>query len=1149
MKKIGLLILAMMALCSYQAEAKGDATTYYARLKTSVSTPGGGKVYASTSNPAIGASYAETSTSDSQNSTTQNEGKTFYAFAQADEGFEFAGWSDSDGGTVNNTENPRAVTVKCSSSTESSPTTTTVWANFSKKLLAAFGITFVTSDAGTYTVDGAAPANKTGLTEATSVKLASTDSNFLNWKVNGAVINDNPYTATCLADTTISAEFLTADMVAEATTYDELAAALADTGKKKITIPSEMELTVEKGTTLTVPAGKKLVIDGVLNVIGTVNNSGSISGNGKLMKVSEIISQGEIQTLYMANGEECPKITEAHHNDIWPRYRKTTVEANTPSVTGNAAGCATTGWGVYCNGKVTSISKQSPVAVKVNVNTANAVNDITSVVENGDVDSINAQGAYVLFADCSIKGPPRGTSGDDAKRLNFNGTVDCAGKKVTFGLARTYSDFAPIILNGTVDFQPTTDFQNAAVLAFGCSSVTIKNIKGSGGKQYFYDCGTSSSPCSISIGFQSSSSRTAYFYNGYYKYSFSSSNDGASKCYVYGGSYTSDPTTYIPSPYNDELYAPKEVNFYVVQLKPEAVRVARIGTMEYKTLDAALEAATAGSTITLIAGIDLTDKTVTVASDKQVTIDLNKHQIKSGKIENHGTLVITDYATANESPVGADIENHGTLDFIFGTYNGDIVNKAGTLTIHNGAFNGSISSDGGTLVLKGGHFTQDVGDLVTAENTQVFVSGGKYYVCEMPNGTFYAKTVSSVSGYGVTPYTTVDYDLLDDYVGGKSLRTDYSDVEWTRLAELLPFYEVYSNRRLDPTLVFDRDVAANSLKLNVQSSLTLTRALGVDVAAGGKYRTLSEVLAQNGYSGKTYKALWDDGIKEVAVSFSNESSVNAGTLCTLMVELWETARASDYASTGHMLSNTVLVVSQKQFVIGAGSKKAMIRPSTGAATFYATLTDAITAVEQGGTVMLCNDGAVPASGYSVDKPCSIDTLGFALGGALAPAAGFTMTVADGVYTFTSAGFLFSGTDNGVADLTIPLEYVPNSDGMSDAEIKAALKTVQANGVKMWMNYVMGVDGTSAANKLQTTFRPAAGSSATAPKTTVCFPFADTVSPPENSGIAVTYALEASTDNGTTWTQVASQGTCAFVVAMPDATTLYRLRVVFAPAGN
>ena len=123
---------------------------------------------------------------------------------------------------------------------------------------------------------------------------------------------------------------------------------------------------------------------------------------------------------------------------------------------------------------------------------------------------------------------------------------------------------------------------------------------------------------------------------------------------------------------------------------------------------------------------------------------LNKSLIGTrtgGKVVNNGTLVFTDSTTgkgdsvseASGGKVESDIENNGTLDFIFGTYSGAIVNKAGTLTTHNGLFTGTLTKQGGTVNLKGGHFSADVEELATVENTKVFFGNSLYSVCELPN--------------------------------------------------------------------------------------------------------------------------------------------------------------------------------------------------------------------------------------------------------------------------------------------------------------------------------------------------------------------------------------------------------------------------------
>ena len=1026
MKKIHMMIAALLAFLPTMLFANtGSPTTYYAALKASVSSSGGGKVYAGTSNSAPSASSykADSSTSSNQSSTTKDESKNFYAFASADEGYEFSHWSTSNDGTSASTANPYTVGVKCSSTTESNPTLTTVYAVFKKKTLAAFGITFETSSAGTYTVDGAAPANKTGLTEATSVVLKSTDTNFLDWLVNGTVVNDNPYTVTCLADTTISAEFLTADQVTSVTTIPDLTAALSNAAYKKIIVPSGTTLTVAKGSTVTVPAGKQLVVDGTLNVLGTVLNSGVISGSGKLYKISYLIDQGEneLQVLCGPDGAEYGKISNTtYHSGESSRYYKTKVASNTPSVNGTV-NVSTTSWGAILNGKdVYAISAQTLKGVQVSLDNTVAANKISGIVGSlttTDISSGETSGKknWLLFADCNLKGPVRS---DATTRLNFNGTIDLGGHKLTFGQPRTYSDFYGMFLNGTIDFQPSTDFQNGGAIFFNCAPITVKKIKGTP-TMLFYDCGTSSSASTLTFNYQSGAHRNARFYNGYYSYSFNTSYD-SSYAKVYGGSFTSDPSSYLAD--IDKLEAVKSGNYYVVQEKKEVVNVVQIGSTPYESLDAAISAAANGSTISLIEAVELTG-TTTIPADKSITIAIDGHKLTGGKIVNNGTLVFTDSTTgkgttaseASDGLVESDIENNGTLDFVFGRYSGAIVNKAGTLTTHNGLFTGTLDKQGGTVNLKGGHFSADVEALATVQGTKVFSGSSLNSVCELPNGTMYSDSLSGAAGYGVTPYSDDDFALVKGWFGNKNTRTSYTAAEWTRLAELLCFYQLFNNNGLDATLAFDRDVSKGALNLYAKSQLTLSVDLKFDLAAGQYYRALSETLIGNGYYAKTYKALWDDNIKSVAMAATDKSGENAGTVCTAMIELWTEVRDADYGHNGLKHTNTVFIAAEKRFTIGAGSDKAMIRPEVGAATFYATVTDALAAAEDGATVMLtqdCEEDVVLAKAGSF----TIDQNGFTLTGSVTAGGDYFVEKADdGTYTVAKKGIV---DENGNAQASI-----------------------------------------------------------------------------------------------------------------------------------
>ncbi len=1169
MKKITIMafLLAILAPVMQVWAGSGGSTTYYAALKAQVSSnsSGMGKVYAGTSNSAPSASSykADYSQSSSQNSTTENEKKNFYAFAQANDGYEFVGWSTSNNGSTSSSASPYTVQVACTSSTESSPTVTTVYANFKKKVLAAFNITFETSSAGSYTVDGAAPANKTGLTEATSITLASSDDKFLNWVVNGAEVTTNPYTASYTANTTISAVFLTADMVTSVTTLSDLTSALSNAQYKKVTIPSGTTIQIPKGSTVTVPSGKQLVMDGTLIVLGTLSNSGAISGNGTLYKISYKIDQGDVITVYTADGKECGAMTCACQDSKMPRYCKTTVTANTPTVSGTI-GCTTT-WGVLLNGTTAyAIRNQSPKAVKVNVDTAkdsngkqSVVNKITSVVANGNVDALDANANYVLFADCSMTGPL------DSSKLRSTATVDCAGKKLSAG-TNSHSSFGISVLNGSFSAS-ASQWQNAHAAFFNMSSVSLSKIKGTVSTYYFYDCGTSASACSLSFAYYSSTRtsdyRTIYLYSGYYSYSFNTTDDSG-KCNVYGGSFTKDPSAYIPSTYDGIIDAKYDGSkYYVVGAAQVAETLATIGDAKYSSLADAVEAANTGDEITLSAAIDLTGKTITIPSGKSITLTLENHQITGGRIVNYGTLILTDSATGtgttNADPSGgilnSDIDNYGTLDFVFGTYNGAISNKEGTLTTHNGIFNGALAKEGGSVNLRGGHFKQDVTSFVTSDAFIVIRKNNLYSVCELPDGTLRDTTINGVAGSAATPYSDADYTLIANwFTGTKSLRTGYSAETWEHLAELLCFYQVFNNNGLDATLKFDRDVAANTITLHARTTAAASRAIANDLSADSLYRGLSEVLNGGGYASKTYKALWQDDIKTVALAVSDSTvGANAGTVCTEMIELWEEVRASDYSSTGHKLTNTVLIVGQKRFTIGAGSNVAMIRPDVGAATFYATLDAAVAAVVDGGTIMLANDCD---NNVTVEKACTIDTNGFKFTGKIETTGGYSISESDGVYVVKAPDPAdLVNVENVVSDV-VSEEWLEaneiSTEGKTTEEIQAEvlekLNEEDTNGNAKWENLVIGQNADEKA-----AVTAASGGTETTANIEVSFEVPTNAETGEKieTGYTVKYAFDKTDSTGTLEGEAQDNPTIDLKGVKENDPTYFTMRAVLEATDN
>lgn len=124
------LILVMFTMC---LPSLANSTTYYSKVV--VNAVGGGKVYASTkstNSPSYEGSSEATNNSSSMTGTPTH---TYYAYAQANDGYEFVGWYSNAQctGDAVSTSTPYQVKFTADATNASSPTTQTLYAKFQKK--------------------------------------------------------------------------------------------------------------------------------------------------------------------------------------------------------------------------------------------------------------------------------------------------------------------------------------------------------------------------------------------------------------------------------------------------------------------------------------------------------------------------------------------------------------------------------------------------------------------------------------------------------------------------------------------------------------------------------------------------------------------------------------------------------------------------------------------------------------------------------------------------------------------------------------------------------------------------------------------------------------------------------------------------------
>ena len=182
------------------------------------------------------------------------------------------------------------------------------------------------------------------------------------------------------------------------------------------------------------------------------------------------------------------------------------------------------------------------------------------------------------------------------------------------------------------------------------------------------------------------------------------------KVFVSGGTFSSAvpenccAVGYVPVKNSDGTYGVKAGKY-----------VASIGDTKYETLQAAVDAATNGQTVTLIADVDLTE--TLIIKDKTITLDLNGKTISnSTDIWNESTYSWSLISVRDNGVLTIDdIVGGGTLKakendcFTLDVYADDTKNVENTrLIVNAGNYIGNISAVyayTGKVTINGGHFS------------------------------------------------------------------------------------------------------------------------------------------------------------------------------------------------------------------------------------------------------------------------------------------------------------------------------------------------------------------------------------------------------------------------------------------------------------
>lgn len=162
-------------------------------------------------------------------------------------------------------------------------------------------------------------------------------------------------------------------------------------------------------------------------------------------------------------------------------------------------------------------------------------------------------------------------------------------------------------------------------------------------------------------------------------------------------------------------------------------KLAQVGTIQYNSIEEAISNISDTGTVTILRN-GTEANTVTIPSNKNITIDLNGYELKAyNKLQNNGTLTITDNS---EGAVG-----------ILSSYKDSPIYNNGTLTIENGNISGNtygIYNQSGTATIAGGNIANNTYGLYSKGGT-INVTGGN--IQDNQYGTFtYGGTISISQG-------------------------------------------------------------------------------------------------------------------------------------------------------------------------------------------------------------------------------------------------------------------------------------------------------------------------------------------------------------------------------------------------------------------
>lgn len=236
--------------------------------------------------------------------------------------------------------------------------------------------------------------------------------------------------------------------------------------------------------------------------------------------------------------------------------------------------------------------------------------------------------------------------------------------------------------------------------------------------------------------------------------------DAKSAFKLQGGTYSSDVTALL----DENSKAEKQGENYVV-----TTYYAQVGETKYATLQEAVDAATAGQTVTVINDVDMTSgKNITVTTGQDIVLDMNGHSIKGANADYknilvYGKLTLKDSKENSTGKIySEDPYKSGVYDkaLIYVAGNGEFVMESGhintvlTNSVDNGQFaigsfdNSKVTIKGGTIE---GGYSAITGYGDQTDNTTITINGGTL-ICPMDYAIYHPQPGKLTVNKGATIY-------------------------------------------------------------------------------------------------------------------------------------------------------------------------------------------------------------------------------------------------------------------------------------------------------------------------------------------------------------------------------------------------------------